>query len=125
MTALAFPAEPLEALEAAIDRGCEVVDPALVAVVTATIEATLMGAPRPEPVDEAQRDVLALVEQMLIDVAGLDDATVQRADRHFAPGQLSDLVTTSYAIEARTRLRLAATRLGSRATAAEHPRESR
>ena len=63
-------------------------------------------------VDERGRDVVALLEQMLIDVANLDDATVRRADRHFAPGQLADLVMTSYVLEARTRLRLACSALG-------------
>lgn len=114
MTGLALPDEPMAALVAAIGRSREVVDSPLLALAEACIESTLAGGPRPSPTNELEADVIALLEQMLVDVANLDDATVRRADRHFAPGQLADLVTASYALEASTRLRIASALIGAR-----------
>ena len=105
-------AEPMAALEAAVARAGEVVDPDLLALAQQRIDAILLGVPVPEEDgDDRQSDVAALIDQMLLDVSGVDDGTAQRAGRHFAPGGLSDLVTASYLLEARTRLRIAGDRL--------------
>ena len=112
MTSLTLPTEQSAALDHAIDCGRTVVDAQLVDLAQACIDHVLCAGPAPAPVDERDRDVVALLEQMLVDVANLDEATVMRADRHFEPGQLADLVMTSYALEARTRLRLACSSLG-------------
>lgn len=56
-------------------------------------------------------DVAAVVDQMLVDVSGLDDDTVRRASAHLPDGGLADVVMASYIIEARTRLRVASDRL--------------
>lgn len=105
-------AEPLAMLDAALARAADVVDPRLLALAQERIDAILVGVPVPEALgDDRERDVAALIDQMLLDVAGVDDATAQRAARHFAPGGLSDLVTASYLLEARTRLGIAGDRL--------------
>ena len=112
MTSLTLPTEQSTALDHAIDCGRAVVDPQLVDLAQACIDHVLCAGPAPKSLDERDRDVIALLEQMLVDVANLDDATVRRADRHFELGQLADLVMTSYVLEARTRLRLACSALG-------------
>lgn len=63
------------------------------------------------PADARSTDVVAVVDQMLMDVSRLDDATVRRASAHFPDGGLADLVMASYIVEARTRLRVASDRL--------------
>jgi len=104
--------EPLELLDATIARAREVVDPDLLALVADRIAVTLTDArPLCEATTAREEAVCAVVDQMLIDVAGLSDETVQHAATFFAEGQLADLVMASYAIEARTRLALAADRL--------------
>ncbi len=99
--------EPIVLLDAVIARAGEVVDEHLLALVATCIEHTLADGPAPSPASELERDVLAVVEQGLVDVAGATDDLVRRADRHFPAGGLADLVTAAYALEARTRLRVA------------------
>lgn len=107
-----FQQEPLELLDATIARAREVVDPDLLALVADRIAVTLTDArPLCEARTAREEAVCAVIDQMLIDVAGLSDETVQHAATFFAEGQLADLVMASCAIEARTRLTLAADRL--------------
>lgn len=102
----------LAALDAAFERARAVVDPDLLADITARIEWTLAGAPEPPaPVDARGAAVAAVVDQMLVDVSRLDDDTVRRASAHFPDGGLADVVMASYIVEARTRLRVASARL--------------
>lgn len=104
--------EPLELLDTTIARGHNVVDPDLLALVADRITVTLTDArPLCEATTAREQAVCAVVDQMLLDVAGLSDETVQHAATFFADGELADLVMASYAIEARTRLTLAADRL--------------
>jgi len=105
-------AEPLDLLDATIARARDVVDPALLSLVADRISVTLEDAvPQCEATTDRERAVCSVIDQMLVDVARLDDATVQHAASYFAEGELADLVMASYAIEARTRLRLASARL--------------
>ena len=60
---------------------------------------------------EREADIAAVVDQMLIDVSGLDDATAARAARHFDEGGFADFAMAEYIIEARTRLAIASSRL--------------
>jgi hypothetical protein len=112
MTLRALQPEALSDLDATIARAEHVVEPALLAGVRQRIAHTVAEGPTPHaPRDQREADTFAVVDQMLIDVAGLDDSTVQRAAAHFPDGQFADLVMASYAIEARTRLEVAADRL--------------
>ena len=102
----------LAELDAAYARAVDVVDPNLLALVTARIEHALADGPVPAATSDARQfDVAVVVEQMLVDVAGLDDATVQRTSAHFREGEFADLIMASYIVEARVRLRVAAERL--------------
>ena len=104
--------EALSVLDAAYARACVVVAPDLLALAQARIDWLVADGPvPPDVVTERDTDVVAVLDQMLIDVAGLDDDTVLRAARHFDDGVLADLVTASYVMEARTRLRICASRL--------------
>ncbi len=112
MTLREYQPEAMTLLDAASMHAEDLVDVELLSLVRERIEHLVADGPIPAPPrDEREADVAAVIEQMLIDVASLDDATVQRADRHFVPGGLADLVMASYAIEARTRLRVAGDRL--------------
>ncbi len=112
MTLRARQPEALDLLDATVSRAEQVVDPRLLAMARACVECHVADGPQPpEPVDEAEAEVRAVIEQMLIDVSRLDDATVQRAASRLPEGALADLVMASYAIEARTRLRVASDRL--------------
>ena len=105
-------AEPLDLLDATIERARAVVDPSLLALVADRIAMTLTDAPAQVAVStDRDRAVCSVIDQMLVDVGGLDDVTVQFAASYFADGELADLVMASYAIEARTRLQLASMRL--------------
>ena len=105
-------AEPLDLLDATIERARAVVDPSLLALVADRIAMTLTDAPAQVAVStDRDRAVCSVIDQMLVDVGGLDDVTVQQAASHFTGGELADLVMASYAIEARTRLQLASMRL--------------
>lgn len=116
MTLQEFQPDALAALDAAYARAQVVIEPVLLAEVTARIEWTLAGAPEPAPPGDARSAaVAALVDQMLIDVSQLDDDTARQACAHFPDGGLADLVMSSYIVEARTRLRLASDRLLGRA----------
>jgi hypothetical protein len=78
----------------------------------AHIDHLVADGPIPaSPRDERDADVSAVIDQMLIDVAGVEDEVVRRADRHFPEGGLADLVMASYILEARTRLRVVGARL--------------
>lgn len=104
--------EPIALLDAVIARAAEVVDERLLALVAACIEHTLADGPAPPPpTTPLERDVVAVIEQGLVDVAAATDELVRRADGHFPAGALADLVTAAYAIEARTRLHVAAARI--------------
>jgi hypothetical protein len=88
------------------------VDPGLLAFVRSRVEHLLADGPPPgEPADDRARAVAGVVDQMLLDVASMDDATVRAADAYFVPGGLSDVIVASYAWEARTRLLVASDRL--------------
>lgn len=104
--------ESMRALDAAYDRAVEVIDPDLLALVADRISVTLMDArPTCDAVSDRDVAVCAVIDQMLMDVAGLDDATVQRAASFLPDGALADLVMASYIVEARTRLAIASARL--------------
>lgn len=104
--------EALDALDAALARASEVVDPSLLALVTDRIEATVAGArPECEATTDRERALCAVVDQGLVDVAGLDDQTVRHASSFYDDGELADLVMASYIVEAHTRLRVASDRL--------------
>ena len=112
MTLQEFQPDALAALDAAYARAQVVIEPVLLAEVTARIEWTLAGAPEPgPPADARAAAVAAVVDQTLIDVSQLDDDTVRQASAHFPDGGLADLVMAAYIVEARTRLRLASDRL--------------
>ncbi|MHB1212388.1 MAG: hypothetical protein ACYC0W_09025 [Candidatus Nanopelagicales bacterium] len=113
MRDLGLPAEPMAALSEATGRARVVVDPALLGLAQRCIDSVLADGPRPDPRDAREADVLVVLEQMLLDVANLDDDVARRADRHFPPGGLSDVVTASYLLEAATRLRIATALLGA------------
>lgn len=104
--------EAMTDLDAAYARAIEVVDPVMLALVTDRISAMLAGTrPECEAVTEQERAVCAVIDQELLDVAGLDDETVQHAASFFPDGEFADLVMAAYLVEARTRLRLASERL--------------
>ena len=111
MTLTELQPEPVELLGAACSRATSLIGPDLAALVSARITATLGGVPSTldgDGLDDRDRDCLALVDQMLIDVASVSDATVASAARHFDSGGLSDFVTATYVTEARIRLGIAA-----------------
>ena len=109
-------APAVAALEVAHQRACAVVEPALIDLLTARIEHTLANGPMPAaPIGDREREVAAIVDQMLVDVSAADDHLVGQANRHFTDGGLADVVMAAYIIEARTRLRVAAERLWSEA----------
>lgn len=104
--------QAMDDLDTAYARAVEVVDPALLALVTDRIESTLAGSrPQCEATTDRERAVCAVIDQELLDVARLDDETVQHAASFFPDGELADLVMAAYIVEARTRLRLASDRL--------------
>ncbi len=104
--------EALDALDAAYARAVEVIGPDLLTLVTDRINMALRDAdPSCVVTTDRDRAVCAVVDQMLIDVARMDDATVERAASYFSDGALADLVMAAYIIEARTRLSIAADRL--------------
>lgn len=112
MTLQALQPDAMAALDAAYARACAVVDPDLLDAVTARIDWLVAGAPEPPALDDERAiDVVAVVDQMLVDVARLDDDTVRRASAHFPDGVLADVIMASYVVEARTRLRIASSRL--------------
>ena len=112
MTLRAHQPEAVEALDATIGRAREVVDPALLDLAEQRIRHLVADGPAPRaPQDAREQAVAAVIDQMLIDVAGMSDDTVRSADAYFTPGGLADLVMASYAIEARTRLEVASDRL--------------
>ena len=104
--------EAMARLEAALARADDAVDPRLLAVARSCIECHVAGAPTPLPSarpDEAA--VQEVVEQMLMDVSGLDDQAVRRAADLLPDGELANLVMASYVNEAAARLRVASDRL--------------
>ena len=104
--------EALAALDRVLDRARDVVDPRLWSLVTQRIEHTVADGPEPDaPADEREAAACAVIEQMLVDVAGLDDSTVRHAAGVLGGGMLADLVMASYSYEAATRLRVAGSRL--------------
>jgi hypothetical protein len=112
VTLQALQPDAMAALDAAYERARVLVDPHLLAEVTARIEWTLAAAPEPpSPADARAADVAAVVDQILMDVSQLDDDPVRRAAAHFPDGGLADLVMAAYIVEARTRLRIASSRL--------------
>lgn len=104
--------DALAALDAVLARAALVVEPQLWDLVRQRIEHAVADGPVPaDPVDAREAAVCAVIEQMLVDVAGLDDATVRRAADEIGGGALADLVMASYSYEAATRLRVAGDRL--------------
>ena len=100
--------EAMAILDAAYVRACEVVDPELIALAQSRIDMILLGAPPDDrDLSEREADIATVVDQMLIDVSGLDDATAARAARHFDDGGFADFAMAEYIIEARTRLAIA------------------
>jgi len=99
-------------LDAAYARAIEILDPDLLAVVIDRISVLVTGArPQCSPRSERERAVCAVIDQELIDVAGLDDDVVREAAAHFPDGHFADVVMAAYVIEARTRLQVASTAL--------------
>jgi hypothetical protein len=104
--------EAMAALDAAYARATEIVDPYFLYLAESRIEQMLGGSDSPGALVTTQDlELSELVDQMLIDVAGLDDKTAKRAGRYFEGGGMTDFVTASYIIEARTRLRIMSERL--------------
>ena len=88
------------------------VDPELLAGAQARIDWLVGDGSQPAvPGDARQAAAFAVLEQELIDVARLDDDTVRAAADVVGGAQVADLVMTSYALEAHTRLRIVADRL--------------
>lgn len=104
--------DAIEALEAVLARAADVVDPTLMDLVTDRISVTLAGeSPTCEASTDRERAVCAVIDQALVDVAGLDDETVRHASSYFDDGELADAVMAAYVVEAHTRLRIASDRL--------------
>lgn len=104
--------DALAQLDVVLARAQQVTDPRLLEVALACIECHVAGGPNPpEPANPTQAAVQAVVEQMLVDVASLQDSTVQGASNLLPDGALADLVMASYANEAAARLRVASERL--------------
>lgn len=107
--------EPMAALDAVIARARIVVDPDLLDLIEQVITHHVADGPSPRaPRNACEEDVLAVVEQGLLDVATMDDGLVREAARHFPEGGLADVVMASYACEARTRLQVAERCLAAR-----------
>ncbi|MDI1289267.1 MAG: hypothetical protein PSX37_04855 [bacterium] len=99
-------------LDAAYLRACAVVDPDLIRLAQTRIDVVLRGARSDDrELTEREADIAAVVDQMLIDVSGLDDATAARAARHFDDGGFADFAMAEYILEARARLTIASDRL--------------
>jgi hypothetical protein len=96
----------LAELERVDERSRDVVDPEIRSLLVDLVRHLLAGGPPPVVEQGCGADVAAVIEQMVVDVAALDDDTVRRAAAHFADGGFADLVTASYAIEARVRMEL-------------------
>ena len=114
MTLDALQPDAAAAFEGARARAAKLCDPRLFVLVQNRIRATLCGVPASAehaPLSAKEGDCLALVDQMLIDVSSMTDEQVAAADRHFAPGGLSDFVTFAYLTEASVRLEVASSRL--------------
>ena len=111
MTLRSLQPESLDALSSAAAYARTRVDPELLTVIDDRIAWLVRGADSPAlPSDDRARDVAAVLEQELLDVAALDDDTVRRASQHFEPGQFSDLMTCAYLHEALARLDVASER---------------
>ena len=97
-------------LNITVARARQVVDPQLLGLVEARVSLRLEGI-GPDAGDQEltarDRDCLAVVDQMLVDVANLSDDTAMAASRHFPDGGFSDFVTAAYLTEAQARLRIA------------------
>jgi hypothetical protein len=100
----------VSSLAMTVVRARQVVDPELLGLVEARISLRLEGI-GPDLGDHEltarDRDCLAVVDQMLVDVANLSDETAKGASRHFPDGGFSDFVTAAYLIEAHVRLGIA------------------
>lgn len=112
MTLRALQPEAVGLLDEVQQRADVVVDPALLSFVRTRVEHVVADGPAPrEPADARETAVAAVVDQMLLDVASLDDETMGAAQAWFPSGGLADLVMASYAWEARTRLAVMSERL--------------
>lgn len=104
--------EALAALDAVLERAQQVIDPRLFRLACQRVDHIVADGPQPDaPVDAREAAACEVIEQALLDVAGLDDAIVRHASGYFADGELADLVMGSYAYEASVRLRVAGNRL--------------
>ena len=104
--------EAMAILDVAYVRACDVVDSDLIRLAHSRVDMVLLGAQLEDrELTEREADIAAVVDQMLIDVSGLDDATAARAARHFDEGGFADFAMAEYIIEARTRLAIASSRL--------------
>ena len=104
--------DALEALDAVVARAREVVDPDLLRGAQDRITWLVAGGPEPAPAqDPSAAAAFAVIEQELMDVARVDGDVVRSAADAIGGAQLADLVMASYALEARTRLEVAAARL--------------
>ena len=112
MTLRELQPEAISALDAVTARAREVVDATLLSAARTRIEHLVADGHEPSPPSTPREEALcAVIEQELVDVANLDDATVLSAAGQFDDGRLADAVMASYAIEAQTRLRVMADRL--------------
>lgn len=104
--------EAMDALDAAYARAVMVVDPSLMELIADRIAVTLAGdRPGCEATTDRERAACAVIDQALVDVAGIEDETVRHAASYFDDGELADLVMAAYIVEARTRLGIASDRL--------------
>lgn len=110
MSLVSLQPEAMAILDAAYAHACVVVEPDLIRLAQSRVDAALVGSPDSE-LNDRDRDVAAVVDQMLIDVSRLDDATATQGASHFDEGGFADFVMAEYIIEARTRLSIASQRL--------------
>ena len=98
-----------ESLARARDAAFDAVDPRLLDLTTARVALLLGVDPGPEPVppagDDRERACVALVDQMVIDVTGVDDELVLRVADHLGDDGAATFVAAALVVEQRVRMR--------------------
>lgn len=101
---------PLRAsLARARDAAFETVNPRLLDLATARVALLLGVDAGPEPMppagDDRERACVALVDQMVIDVTGVDDELLRRVADHLGDDGAATFVAAALVIEQRVRMR--------------------
>ena len=98
-----------ESLAHTRDAAFDAVDPRLLDLATARAALLLGVEAAPEPVpaagDDREGACAALVDQMVIDVTGVDDGLVQRVADHLGDDGAATFVAAALVVEQRVRLR--------------------